>query len=1167
NIPNPEIREAVKKAIENGTLPKSLIKTLSFMRDCFGNTFQLNLFIAYIVNFACALIFLSIKGLLLPILNRVWKNDELMRITCTRFYQLEEIPRDYYQKHDTDNKRKKNGKKQPPLPKNADAANDEEKINGWFVKPQTTSYRKLLFGAYIGVFVASLLVFLVSVYHPEWAFFKASFYPVFIILVFGEAVTFLYGLEFEKEEEAPKPAPVKVEPVNPNYRKIWEELRTTYPDNMLRRTPDVLDKEIPEPPKIDKDLGFLDNSEDEDLKTISLYFKQFPAEEIEPSYVEGCLRLLQGKSTLFCNPFYEDLGRYLFPPIIYHLFSYKKCLFIMGRDSTADDFCDWLRKGIKDFLGAEGLWQTEIISEAPVNFELGILKFSDIYNLELLNTNREFFSEVGFVFILEPSRILATGQLALSLIVNQLDLEHCDNITYCACDHNCDGLVDNLSHALKTSMTHVIATLPGNGFNMQVFWDADSQNMQYKILDNVTHYLGIGTEISLIGMKNHVCNLASRNDFINAQQDAHTPATLQNECWFACDKFPIKDMMWIAGQYYRQICEFTGLPIGQEQFNKALEVRSNIWHCPKAQNTYLIIEDEYNNLFEMARIFSSRSLELGFINIISSQYLLREYLIEFIDLFLSDAKALPTIVPDYARTERNVILKLLMMMTAEPLPESFIRRELMLGNFIRETDSDHDDAPEQASTKDASQSLYDQFWQLIQKHIVDTGDGTENVGLIRKPHEKILDDGISVQFEPYYEIREGDKPIHQYLKKLKNAYFICEDEQAEKHYISAKLYGHVLQCYLPGQFITLDGKYYQVVSISEDSGIVLRRAADHIHQRLYYRQVRDIALKKWAPDRAMGACYPIEFSSGMRMVIERGFADYEIQTPGYLECAPYHDIKHARFFELSDIPERNYHYKNVLRLKLPQITQEVIDYKLDDIYNAAFTELKDIRREFSAIDLKVKEAIGKAKIAIRLPAKLDELTDDATKQGQKAKETLLQKVKKNRIPCLKLRDALLKSSDNEKRDNADSEEELQLENDKTFLSDIFHSLNDPEVLARVRFTICLLLSEVFKTTYPESWQYINVVTDYLSTGNLKNANYHFVDETLMEPAEADPTAMECDHPAVESDSEIDDTPDLETPLNLGDIPVDSAIDLPDAEQPAIQSDNTDNTENAVFEDQ
>ena len=1242
-----EASETLKKQLGDTDIPDAVKEIVTSLQSFFGDNFELNLLIAYFVNLACALAFLIIKGILLPILNRIWANDDLMAVMVSRFYDKNVIPSDYYEKHDDPEVLAKRKKEKKKSKKNSPQTENQETV-GWFVKPQTTSYHKLLMGAYVGVFIAASLVFLVSVFHPEWAFFKASFYPVFIILVFGEVVAFLYGLEYEKDSEPEKVVEPPPAPRNPNYRKIWEEFRNTYPGNILRRTPDLLGDELPEQPAVDKDLGFLLNSEDENLKTVAMYFAQFPQEEIEPSYAKGCVQLLQGKSTLFCNPFYEDLGRYLFPPIIYNLLSYKKCLFIMGRDSTSEDFVAWLRKGIRDFVGADGLWQTDILSEAPVNLDLGVLQFSDIYNLELLNTNREFFSKIGFVFILEPSRLLATGQLALSLIIQQLDLEHCEDITYCACDHNCDGLVDCLSHALKTSMTDVVATLPGNGSNLQVFWDADSQNMQYKILENVTHYLGIGTEIGLIGMRNHVCNTGPA---------AGSDVALQNECWFSCDKFPVKDMMWIAGQYYNQICQYIRAEIGQEQFNKNLVVRSNIWHCPKAESTYLIVEDEYNNLFEMARIFSSRSLKEGFVNVISGHYLLRDYMIEYIDLFQSDPKAIPTVVPDYARTERNILLKLLMMMTAQPLSEEFIRRELMLGGMIK-----NDKAKPGATDIDRktySDDLKAKLENRIIKHIIQSesthsDSKEESVGLCRIWHEKTLEDGFTIESEPFYELEANDTPIKRYLHNLKNAYFICEDEQDETHFISAKLYGHVLQSYLPKQFITLDGKYYQIVSISHDNGIVLRRAADHIHKRLYYRQVRNISLRGWSPDGSLGACHHITFTSGMRMEVARGFADYDVKTPGYLECAPYHDIKHARYFELDDIfdhtyvpksdlkiydipsmkgkqiatitkekdektgrenyrgcyvddsyygwykieykgvvgwiypkneLDRSYHHKMTLRLRLPKIAREVIDYKLRDIQDCTVAALDTMRRKCDAVDRKVLEAKSKAMLACANDKnRLEELESLADEEGFKAKRQVRQNASYNLSSSLKLRDALILCDNNEQSealggdieetmqsqvaevefaDNSGNDvqtqnraypvnpDEVELQNsetvcfdrsadvaqlndavhraiaethqkelrktiaelmideqlgkvqkqvdaDRNYLKDVFNSLNDPQVMERVRFTLCLLLSEIFKTTYPESWQYIEVVTpvgDALLEGsNLKYANYHFDDQ-------------------------------------------------------------------------
>lgn len=86
--------------------------------------------------------------------------------------------------------------------------------------------------------------------------------------------------------------------------------------------------------------------------------------------------------------------------------------------------------------------------------DIGILKFSDLYNLRLQRNHSDFLSRVGFVFIVEPSRLLASGQAGVSLLVHRFD-ESKEPVVYAACDRNCDGLVDALSHVLKTTITEV----------------------------------------------------------------------------------------------------------------------------------------------------------------------------------------------------------------------------------------------------------------------------------------------------------------------------------------------------------------------------------------------------------------------------------------------------------------------------------------------------------------------------------------------------------------------------------------------------------------------------------------------------------------------------------------------------------------------------------------
>ena len=77
---------------------------------------------------------------------------------------------------------------------------------------------------------------------------------------------------------------------------------------------------------------------------------------------------------------------------------------------------------------------------------------------------------------------------------------------------------------------------------------------------------------------------------------------------------------------------------------------------------------------------------------------------------------------------------------------------------------------------------------------------------------------------------------------------MIEDEESEKHYLDAKLLDHVYQAHLPGQFIVIGGRYYEVLFISADRGVVVKRAADSIHSREYYRQLRHYNISSFECD-------------------------------------------------------------------------------------------------------------------------------------------------------------------------------------------------------------------------------------------------------------------------------------------------------------------------------
>ena len=114
-------------------------------------------------------------------------------------------------------------------------------------------------------------------------------------------------------------------------------------------------------------------------------------------------------------------------------------------------------------------------------------------------------------------------------MVHRFD-ESKEPVVYAACDRNCDGLVDALSHVLKTTITEVTATLKSAATTSIMCWNAEGDYMHHRIFSNVSRYLGMGTEINAVALKYQIANTK----------------------WISSEKFLVMDMKWIAGQYYKK---------------------------------------------------------------------------------------------------------------------------------------------------------------------------------------------------------------------------------------------------------------------------------------------------------------------------------------------------------------------------------------------------------------------------------------------------------------------------------------------------------------------------------------------------------------------------------------------------------------------------------------
>ncbi|MBQ9817863.1 MAG: hypothetical protein IJM59_10440 [Proteobacteria bacterium] len=852
-----------------------------------------NAFVIFVTNSVFVLGFLILKSILLPLLKKYWANDKLMEQTAYLFYEMVKLPKtedaeSEQQAENSEDNHKSDSAKDNSAKKNKsqkkDKKSEKKQENLWVLKNQFDKYRYYFGGFYLALLAVSTIIFILSQIFTEWPVFGATFYPAFGILILGETWFFLSGPErpeiVEKPEEPKREVPVS------EFDFLRKILRKQFPERLL------YDEYTPGSPELAPlPVMIQDNTCPKHIRELADAYFNCIEGDLNENYIASATRLLQGQSVLISTPFYRDLSCYLMLPMLYQIMSFHKCLIIVGRESAVHDVKTWLDNAINDIVGTRYLWQTEILTAAPCEADIGILSASDIYRMDLQLACESFLNKVGFILLIEPSRILSAGQLGLSLIVNRCESDD-KKLTFCTCDRNCDGLVDVLSHVFKTNITEVTATLSGTGCISRMYWKAEGPSMHYRILPTISHYLGLGTELGVTAFRNRV-----------------QPVT-----WISCEKFPVLDMKWIDGQYFKPICSYSGFECSQDVLNENFLFETNLWHDAQSPSIYMTIEDEFQNLFEITRVFSSRATRQAFINVISENYFLRDYMIANVSMFADDPKAIPTFMPAFTRTRRNAALKLLMMMSHGPVADHLIKKEFALMDIPCE---------------DAS--LLGSLKELIQTHC--------HIDKL----EILVSHDDPQQDTDTYRLADQDV-LRTWAESLKPAYFIPENETDSDCIIGTRLYGHVFQSFLPGQFMTHTGKYYQIQTITPQNGVVLRRAADHISGRLYYRQIRKIQLKSWTPDVGMASSRSMN-----HLEMTRGFGDFEVQTPGYLEMHSCEDMKHARYITINGIPDRHYQNKYILRIRLFEAT-EAIRYTICLLLNEIFrTTYPDSYQYISAL--------------------------------------------------------------------------------------------------------------------------------------------------------------------------------------------------------------------------
>lgn len=788
----------------------------------------------------------------------------------------------------------------------------DEEDDRWYIKEHFGQARTFIKTAYYGGCFVSGLALLISCGLCMNNLVSAPFYPVFAVIIIGEMAFFIDGLEKGQQKSN-----LTVQADNSRriamYPMLRKPLKALFGDKLSAEGTTVNNGGVSGGAIEDILIG-LERNGGHVGKNYSAFIRRKMEKGLKPNvdYVRSGYDLATGKSLLFNTPFYDKLNPYVFYAMNRELLTGGKVLIVLGRHGTEEDLRQWTATGMKAVSNIPDLWKIEVLSDKKVNEEnlpdIGIISRSAVHDLDIHKNNLPFLRNVSFVAVVEPSKLVTTAQIGLNLLIKCCGKER--SITFCSVDRNCDGLVDALSHILMTNITEVSATEYPHGMSSYMYWTADDDYLQHRILPGVSRFLGMGTELSMVALKNQV----------------------KKTVWYGGEAFPVLDAHWIAKQYYYDLLDYAQLPTNQETFDNCFQASFNMCNERVSDYSYITVEDDRNNLFETRRNFATIAEQQGFVNVISSEYMLREYMSDNTEIFTADPKAIPYITADYARTKRNSILSLCLLLCIDSVKEETLLRQLTMLN-IEATDPIAEMWKE-ICTIFGSDTVTDKQGNPILS--VKNRDGKtisfeKNDTIIFRRQYSVE----SGKFESVYTIENSDFS-RIILDDLQNASYIAEQESKDV-YIGTELKGHVYQKYMPGQFFTLNGKYYEMVSTASDNRILVRRASEHIGGRLSYRQVRNYTINHLEDSPSMGALKSVN-----NIDIHYQFVDFSVDTPGYWKLRAHNDFDNGDLVKVNGVPTREYHHKQVLKFdfsKFGDAFTDTIRMTLTNLLNEVFVTL------------------------------------------------------------------------------------------------------------------------------------------------------------------------------------------------------------------------------------
>ncbi|WP_419887262.1 hypothetical protein ACN6MT_17430 [Neobacillus niacini] len=528
---------------------------------------------------------------------------------------------------------------------------------------------------------------------------------------------------------------------------------------------------------------------------------------IDESYTTMMSEIIQEHDVMIEDVNYNDFSSYFFPALYQLLAKNKKVLIIAHSQDGAMEAVDWVSKGIKVVSGVEQLWKVSTFLEAleqNMNPDVLIVSPDTLKEKRFLHYLRQLEKTklMEGILLLHAEKLFPT----YSTIIHSFNLNVRELIgkkpQYIILTEWYDGLEHTVRSILQCEPRDIAAP-PGNSPNFYyMVWKNEGEKwFQQKLLPKISHrQLEAEVVLSIPALKANIEPV----HFIN-QQNTNVKESIH-------EMIDMKNHLFDLGFDLETL----------DHLGKMIQVLDSNLTIPVDDFTLFLIRDNQYNLVRRLNLWKGTGKVASFIHIVSPPYLLRDYLADQLDFYLSTNRTIAPLAPRLSQSLWSIAYGLL-----ERLCHFYIMEEEVESYLSRAKISCY------RSVVEGVHELFSNAFgpKLAYRYTIES-------------EELVTFDRTKKDFVKKTRFRMPYSAKEKILPKGVRFVQIIHNGQC----LSVILEGHLYQQYLPGQYHSFNGELYKIEKVDIEHGFV-EVTYEHIFEQKYYRPITEYKISQMAEHR------------------------------------------------------------------------------------------------------------------------------------------------------------------------------------------------------------------------------------------------------------------------------------------------------------------------------